>query len=138
MFLLTDAQVPEESFLVLINDLLASGEIPGLYADDEVENIISGIRNEVKGAGLQDTRDNCWRFFIERVRRNLKVQATILCIYKDSVFHSFCCRQMILVFAATYLVDAVMGLQMINMRGYLDINVFMPAFFSVSVSFWEC
>ena len=73
MFLLTDAQVPEESFLVLINDLLASGEIPGLFADDEVENIISGIRNEVKGAGLQDTRENCWMFFIERVRRNLKV-----------------------------------------------------------------
>ena len=73
MFLLTDAQVPEESFLVLINDLLASGEIPGLFADDEVENIISGVRNEVKGAGLQDTRENCWMFFIERVRRNLKV-----------------------------------------------------------------
>lgn len=73
MFLLTDAQIPEESFLVLINDLLASGEIPGLFADDEVENIISGVRNEVKSAGLQDTRENCWMFFIERVRRNLKV-----------------------------------------------------------------
>ncbi|XP_058960986.2 dynein beta chain, ciliary-like [Pocillopora verrucosa] len=76
VFLLTDAQVPEENFLVLINDLLASGEIPGLFADDEVENIISGVRNEVKGAGLQDTRENCWMFFIERVRRNLKV---VLC-----------------------------------------------------------
>lgn len=73
VFLLTDAQVPEENFLVLINDLLASGEIPGLFPDDEVENIISGVRNEVKGAGLQDTRENCWMFFIERVRRNLKV-----------------------------------------------------------------
>ena len=49
VFLLTDAQVPEEQFLVLINDLLASGEVPGLFADDEVESIISGIRNEVKG-----------------------------------------------------------------------------------------
>ena len=78
VFLLTDAQVPEESFLVLINDLLASGEIPGLFADDEVENIISGVRNEVKGAGLQDTRENCWMFFIERVRRNLKVNKLII------------------------------------------------------------
>jgi len=77
VFLLTDAQVPEESFLVLINDLLASGEIPGLFADDEVENIISGVRNEVKGAGLQDTRENCWMFFIERVRRNLKVKSKL-------------------------------------------------------------
>ena len=29
VFLLTDAQVPDEQFLVLINDLLASGDIPG-------------------------------------------------------------------------------------------------------------
>ena len=81
VFLLTDAQIPEEHFLVLINDLLASGEIPGLFPDDEVENIISGVRNEVKGAGLQDTRENCWMFFIERIRRNLKV-ATICMAFK--------------------------------------------------------
>ncbi|XP_039265498.2 dynein beta chain, ciliary-like [Styela clava] len=76
MFLLTDAQVPDEKFLVLVNDLLASGEIPELLPDDEIENIISGMRNEVKGAGLEDTRENCWKFFIERVRRQLKV---VLC-----------------------------------------------------------
>ena len=73
VFLLTDAQVPEERFLVLINDLLASGEIPGLFADDELENVINGVRNEVRGAGIQDTKENCWRFFIDRVRKQLKV-----------------------------------------------------------------
>ena len=73
MFLMTDAQVPDEKFLVLINDLLASGEIPDLFPDDEIENIIGGVRNEVKGQGLQDTRENCWKFFIERLRRQLKV-----------------------------------------------------------------
>lgn len=52
MFLMTDAQVPNEHFLVLINDLLASGEVPDLFPDDEVENILAGVRNEVKGAGL--------------------------------------------------------------------------------------
>ena len=31
VFLLTDAQIPDEKFLVLINDLLASGEIPDLF-----------------------------------------------------------------------------------------------------------
>jgi P-loop containing dynein motor region D4 len=73
MFLMTDAQVANENFLVLINDMLASGEIPDLFPDDEVENIIAGVRNEVKGAGLLDTRENCWKFFIDRVRRQLKV-----------------------------------------------------------------
>ncbi|XP_068120655.1 dynein axonemal heavy chain 9 isoform X3 [Hyperolius riggenbachi] len=73
VFLMTDAQVADEKFLVLVNDLLASGEIPDLFPDDEVENIISSVRNEVKSQGLLDTRENCWKFFIDRVRRQLKV-----------------------------------------------------------------
>ncbi|VEL24027.1 unnamed protein product, partial [Protopolystoma xenopodis] len=76
VFLLTDAQVADEKFLVLVNDLLASGEIADLFADDEVENILNAVRGEVKNQGLQDTRENCWRFFINRVRRMLKV---VLC-----------------------------------------------------------
>ncbi|XP_055509862.1 dynein axonemal heavy chain 17-like [Leucoraja erinacea] len=76
VFLMTDSQVAEEMFLVLINDLLASGEIPGLFQDDELEHIIGAMRNEVKLMGLQDTKENCWKFFIERVRRQLKV---VLC-----------------------------------------------------------
>ncbi|NXG21537.1 DYH9 protein, partial [Grallaria varia] len=73
VFLLTDTQVVDEQFLVLVNDFLASGEIPDLFPDEEVENIISSVRNEVKGQGLVDSRENCWKFFIERVRRRLKV-----------------------------------------------------------------
>ncbi|KAL3316100.1 Dynein heavy chain 9, axonemal [Cichlidogyrus casuarinus] len=48
VFLLTDAQVSEERFLVLINDLLASGEIADLLPDDEVENVINAMRGEVR------------------------------------------------------------------------------------------
>ncbi|XP_015272477.1 PREDICTED: dynein heavy chain 17, axonemal [Gekko japonicus] len=76
VFLMTDSQVAEEQFLVLINDLLASGEIPGLFQDDEVENIIGSMRPQVKSLGMQDTRENCWKFFIDKVRKQLKV---ILC-----------------------------------------------------------
>lgn len=76
MFLLTDSQIADEKFLVLINDMLASGNIPGLYPDDEVESIISAMRNEAKAQGLVDTREVCWDLFIRSVRRNLKV---VLC-----------------------------------------------------------
>ncbi|KAB0376184.1 hypothetical protein FD755_012827 [Muntiacus reevesi] len=75
-FLLTDAQVLDESFLVLINDLLASGEIPDLFSDEDVDKIISGIRNEVRGLGMVDSRENCWKFFLARVQLQLKI---ILC-----------------------------------------------------------
>uniref|UniRef100_A0A1I8M0L3 Dynein heavy chain n=1 Tax=Musca domestica TaxID=7370 RepID=A0A1I8M0L3_MUSDO len=76
VFLMSDAQLPEENLLMLINDLLATGEIPELFADDQMEVIVNGIRNEVKQSGTLDTRENCWRFFVEKVRRLLRL---ILC-----------------------------------------------------------
>lgn len=75
-YLMTDSQVAEENFLVIINDLLASGEIPDLFAPEDIENIVNAIRNEVKQSGIPDTKENCWKFFIDKVRRMLKV---VLC-----------------------------------------------------------
>ncbi|KAK5608169.1 hypothetical protein CRENBAI_003200 [Crenichthys baileyi] len=76
VFLHTDAQIPDERFLVLINDMLASGDIPDLFNDEEVDMIVASIRLELRGLGLIDSRDNCWNFFIERIKRQLKV---VLC-----------------------------------------------------------
>lgn len=47
-FLMSDSQVVEEKFLVVVNDMLATGEITELFTDDEVENVINAVRNEVK------------------------------------------------------------------------------------------
>jgi len=66
-------QIADEKFLVLINDLLASGEIPDLFPEDELENLLASLRSEVKGLGMIDSRENCAKFFTERVRRQLKV-----------------------------------------------------------------
>ncbi|XP_023680034.2 dynein axonemal heavy chain 11 isoform X2 [Paramormyrops kingsleyae] len=76
VLLLTDTQIPEEHFLVPVSDLLASGELPDLFSDEEVDQILAEVRNEVRGLGLLDSRENCWRFFVDRVRRQLKV---VLC-----------------------------------------------------------
>ncbi|MGH0147735.1 UNVERIFIED_CONTAM: hypothetical protein FKN15_039853 [Acipenser sinensis] len=72
VFLHTDAQIPDERFLVLINDMLASGDVPDLFSEEEVDCIIASIRMELRGLGLLDTRENCWQFFIDRIRRQLK------------------------------------------------------------------
>lgn len=66
----------EEQFLVVINDLLASGNISDLFPPEEVENIIGAMTNEVKQAGIPETKENSWKFFINKVRRMLKV---VLC-----------------------------------------------------------
>ncbi|XP_064531455.1 dynein axonemal heavy chain 11 [Pseudopipra pipra] len=47
VFLLTDAQVPDERFFVLINDLLASGELPDLFSDEGLKVIVAGVRKSL-------------------------------------------------------------------------------------------
>jgi len=75
-FIFTDQQIADERFLVFMNDLLSSGNIPGLFPGEDMDEIINGVRPLVKRAGLPDTRDNCWDMFINTVRDNLHV---ILC-----------------------------------------------------------
>ncbi|EFC49517.1 axonemal dynein heavy chain beta [Naegleria gruberi] len=77
VFLLNDNQIVDEKFLVYINDLLSTGNIPDLFAADEKEEIANSLRTEVKSAGIFDiSKESCWKFFINKVRRNLHV---VLC-----------------------------------------------------------
>ena len=43
-----------------MNDLLSSGNIPGLFPAEDMDDIINAIRPAVKRSGIPDTRDNCW------------------------------------------------------------------------------
>ena len=63
MFLLTDSQITNERFLIYINDLLASGNIPDLFAPDEVDAIVNALTGKVKAAGNIPEKKNCWNFF---------------------------------------------------------------------------
>jgi dynein heavy chain, axonemal len=73
VFLLSDTQIKDESFLEDINNLLNSGDVPNLYAVDEVEQIMNGVRPVCKAAGIMDTRDNIMDLYIRRVREHLHI-----------------------------------------------------------------
>lgn len=75
-FLFTDSQIANERFMVLLNDLLASGNIPDLFADDEKDEIINSLTTRVKAAGLVPDAKTVWQFFISEVCKNLHV---VLC-----------------------------------------------------------
>ncbi len=47
VLVVTDAQLVDETLLGPIHDFLAAGEIPGLFSDEEIDNIVSAVRNEV-------------------------------------------------------------------------------------------
>eukprot|EP00163_Fabomonas_tropica_P009916 TRINITY_DN1985_c0_g1_i1.p1 TRINITY_DN1985_c0_g1~~TRINITY_DN1985_c0_g1_i1.p1 ORF type:complete len:4225 (-),score=1474.45 TRINITY_DN1985_c0_g1_i1:598-13272(-) len=77
VFLISEQQIVDDSFLVPINDLLYGGDIPELFSEDEVSEINSAVRIAVKQAGLLDSKENCWSYFIDEVRHNLHV---VLCL----------------------------------------------------------
>lgn len=71
MFLFNEGQITNERFLVSLNDLLASGEITDLFNEEDIEGIVNNVRAAVKGEGIVDNKDNCYKFFLDRVRKNL-------------------------------------------------------------------
>ena len=62
MFLFTDTQIVKESFLEDINNILNSGEVPNLFAFDEMEQIINDLRPVMRSMGLNESRENVMAF----------------------------------------------------------------------------
>ncbi|XP_062904770.1 dynein axonemal heavy chain 2 [Mobula hypostoma] len=77
MFLFTDTQLVEESFLEDINNILSSGEVPNLFKADELEEIKNALLNEAKNESVPETTEGIFNFFMERVQSNLHV---VLCM----------------------------------------------------------
>ena len=57
--------------MVFINDLLTSGEIADLYANEDKDAIRNAVRSGGKSSWLTDFPENLWTFFISRIRKNL-------------------------------------------------------------------
>ncbi|KAG9395747.1 Dynein heavy chain and region D6 of dynein motor [Carpediemonas membranifera] len=73
VFLLSDTQIIDESFLEDVNNILNSGEVPNLFENDEMDQIINTLRPVAKKAGLLESRESVKSFFIQRVRDNFHI-----------------------------------------------------------------
>ncbi|KAK3261161.1 hypothetical protein CYMTET_29916, partial [Cymbomonas tetramitiformis] len=71
VFLFSDTQIKEESFLEDINNILNTGEVPNLYAKDEVLNICEMVRPKAKRAGQDGSIADLFKFFVGECRQNL-------------------------------------------------------------------
>lgn len=56
---------------------VCTGEVPGLFASNEVEQIVADVREWVEAAGLNPSREGCYSAFINRVRDNLHIVLTM-------------------------------------------------------------
>jgi len=73
VFLFSDTQLVKESFLEDINNILNTGEVPNLFAADELEQIMGLMRPVAKAAGKPETRDGIWQHFVQVIRENLHI-----------------------------------------------------------------
>ncbi|CAF1153283.1 unnamed protein product [Adineta ricciae] len=77
VFMFGDQHVAEEGFLELINNMLTTGMVPALYADEEREGIISNIRDEAMKNGASPAKESIWQYFVTKCSVNLHV---VLCM----------------------------------------------------------
>ncbi|KAJ9599677.1 hypothetical protein L9F63_026473 [Diploptera punctata] len=68
--LLEDHQVTDSAFLDMVNSLLSSGEVPGLYKIEELESIASPLKDIAAQEGFVGSAT---AYFFERVHKNLHV-----------------------------------------------------------------
>uniref|UniRef100_A0A8C2U8V4 Dynein axonemal heavy chain 10 n=1 Tax=Coturnix japonica TaxID=93934 RepID=A0A8C2U8V4_COTJA len=73
VFLFTDGHVAEESFLELINNMLTSGMVPALFADDEKDSILNQIGDEAIKAGANPAKQSVWQYFVNKCSSNLHI-----------------------------------------------------------------
>uniref|UniRef100_A0A8B9I210 Dynein axonemal heavy chain 5 n=1 Tax=Anser brachyrhynchus TaxID=132585 RepID=A0A8B9I210_9AVES len=78
VFIFTDNEIRDESFLEYMNNVLASGEVSNLFARDEVGEITQDLIPAMKKEYPRrtPTGENLYDYFLTRVRNNLHV---VLC-----------------------------------------------------------
>ena len=73
VFLFSDTQIVEESLLEDINNILNSGEVPNLFANDEWEKICGDMIPARQGPRHPRDQATTSSTFVSRVRENLHI-----------------------------------------------------------------
>ncbi|ESO89348.1 hypothetical protein LOTGIDRAFT_210379 [Lottia gigantea] len=77
VFLFSDTQIKDDSFLEDINNILNSGDVPNIYGFDELDQIYTAMKPIVQDAGLQATKTNLFSAYTKRVKSNLHTVITM-------------------------------------------------------------
>eukprot|EP00746_Dinoflagellata_sp_MGD_P006891 gnl/MRDRNA2_/MRDRNA2_113587_c0_seq1.p1 gnl/MRDRNA2_/MRDRNA2_113587_c0~~gnl/MRDRNA2_/MRDRNA2_113587_c0_seq1.p1 ORF type:complete len:2479 (+),score=556.96 gnl/MRDRNA2_/MRDRNA2_113587_c0_seq1:117-7439(+) len=73
VFLFCDTQIVKEDFVEAINNILNSGDVPGLYKTEDMDAIGQACRNVCQQMGLQPTKTNVFAAYLVRVKKNVHV-----------------------------------------------------------------
>ncbi|KAF7249830.1 Dynein heavy chain 7, axonemal [Varanus komodoensis] len=75
VFLITDTQIKEEGFLEDIDSVLNTGEVPNLFAADEKQEVMEGVRAVAQAGSKHEELSPLalFAFFVNRCKDNLHV-----------------------------------------------------------------
>ena len=68
VFALSDTQITQEVFLEDVSNLLNTGEVPGLFPPDELDQAAQGLRTLARDSGRDFSTPSLIAFFVERCR----------------------------------------------------------------------
>ena len=71
MLYIISSQIKSEIFLEDLNNVLNAGDVPNIYAPDELDTIYSNMKPIVLDEGLQPTKVNLFMSYTKRVRSNI-------------------------------------------------------------------
>ena len=77
VFLMTDNQIIQESFVEDVNNILNSGDIPGLWEKEDLDAISEACKIECVKRKIEPTKLNIYKQFINRVKKHLHI---IMCM----------------------------------------------------------
>eukprot|EP00937_MAST-01D_sp_MAST-1D-sp2_P001010 g1010.t1 len=79
VFLFTEAEIKDEMFLEVLNSVLMTGEVAGLFSKEELLGMAADLAKPFRAArpGLLETAENLRQYLIDCVRDNLHV---VLCM----------------------------------------------------------
>lgn len=63
-------QIKSESFLEDLNNILNAGDVPNIFAQEELDTIFTAMKPVVLDLGMQPTKANLYSAFTKRVRAN--------------------------------------------------------------------
>ncbi|KDO30766.1 hypothetical protein SPRG_04667 [Saprolegnia parasitica CBS 223.65] len=78
-FIFDESNVLDAAFLERMNALLASGEVPGLFEDDEHTSLMHACREAIRrdNVTIENTDDELFKYFTKQVQRNMHVVFTM-------------------------------------------------------------
>ena len=77
VFLFSDNQIIMESFVEDINNILNSGDVPGMWAKEDLDQITEACKIDCTKKKIEPTKLNIFAQFIDRIRANLHI---VLCM----------------------------------------------------------